>query len=236
MESSSACNRIAATRLLTSCQSIGGNGESSEMDTSIALDRVKSLYAVRLAICELTGASAAIPPACSALYITPNQAPATLRSADVDNSGLENDIVQPAELDSCLKSLESRPQWWTSYSNSRQNAVVMCQAARTEVEKEELLELHRSLARNTVKLNHGLQEALRNAAAESARHEAFVEAADVMRTNLVRELEGNSLKARNAFSGFLYEIETAISSTVTGVMSLIKEIGEGTNALGKVRV
>jgi Tht1-like nuclear fusion protein len=236
MKSSPSCNRIATTRMLASCQSIGGSGDSPPTDASIILDRVKSLYAARLAICELTSAGAAIPPACSALYVSPDQAPIALRSVDVGNLAPESDSIPSTRLDSCLKSLESRPQWWTSYSNSRQNAVVICQAARIEVEKEEMLEIHRLLAKNVAKLNLGLHDVLRNAAAESTRHKAFVEIADMMRTNLVRELEESSSKAQSLFSSFLNEIEKAIAFVVKGVMSLLRDVQVDTEKLGKVRV
>jgi hypothetical protein len=53
-------------------------------------------------------------------------------------TGLGYDDIKGQQLGQCLKSLESRPQWWTSYSNNRQNAVVMCQAARGQIEKGEL--------------------------------------------------------------------------------------------------
>lgn len=46
-----------------------------------------------------------------------------------------SDKVGIRHIRECLQSLESRPQWWTSYSNSRQNAAIMCQAARADIEK-----------------------------------------------------------------------------------------------------
>jgi Tht1-like fusion protein len=228
MKSASSCNRIAATRLLTSCQSIDNNADTAKED-SMTLDQVKSLYAARLAICELTGAGATIPPTCSTLYITPD------RSAKQDNLGSEAlDSSVPTMLHPCLKSLESRPQWWTSYSNSRQNAVVICQAARIELEKEELLNLHRSLTTNTAKLNKALQDTLQSTATQSTKHRAFVEAVDMLGANLFRELEENNSKARTLFSSFIYEIENAIGSTASNIASMIMSAGVDTETLTKV--
>ncbi|OXV07727.1 hypothetical protein Egran_04507 [Elaphomyces granulatus] len=234
MKSASSCNRIAATRLLTSCQSIDNNADTAKED-SMTLDQVKSLYAARLAICELTGAGATIPPTCSTLYITQERLQDPDRSAKQDNLGSEAlDSSVPTMLHSCLKSLESRPQWWTSYSNSRQNAVVICQAARIELEKEELLNLHRSLTTNTAKLNKALQDTLQSTATQSTKHRAFVEAVDVLGVNLFRELEENNSKARTLFSSFIYEIENAIGSTASNIASMIMSAGVDTETLTKV--
>ncbi|KKA21557.1 Nuclear membrane fusion protein Kar5 [Rasamsonia emersonii CBS 393.64] len=231
MKSSPSCNRIAATKLLTSCQTLGDHANAPASDVPMTLDRVKSLYAARLAICELTGAGTAIPAACSPLHVVSEKTRNGGRSANMDI--LEPDPIPSTVLDACLKSLESRPQWWTSYSNSRQNAIVICQAARSEVEKEDMLKLHRSLAEHTAKLNKGLQEALRNAATDSAQHRAFVEATEVMRAELLRELEKSTVRARGIFSGLLNEIETVIGSSVAKVMSAIKDVEADSTALGE---
>src|SRR5437667_11878420 len=45
MNSSPSCNRIAASKLLTSCQSIDGSGNGQDNDPAEMLDQVKSLYA-----------------------------------------------------------------------------------------------------------------------------------------------------------------------------------------------
>ena len=45
----------------------------------------------------------------------------------------------------CLKSLQSTPQYWTSFSNARQNAVVMCQASRDVIERENHLDIFKNL-------------------------------------------------------------------------------------------
>ncbi|KAL2012304.1 hypothetical protein VTN00DRAFT_5022 [Thermoascus crustaceus] len=111
--------------------------------------------------------------------------------------------------------------------------MVMCQAARIEIEKEELLELHRAVAENTLKLNNGLQEAVRNAAAESAQYRAFVHATDLMRSDLLRELEEAGTQARGLFATFLREFETTIGFAVTSVVSILKGVETDTTVLGK---
>lgn len=120
IQSAPSCNRLVASNLLTSCKSIEGPSSDSES----TIDDVKSIYAAQLAVCELRSAGALTPPPCALVSPTAT-----------DKQTKPYHKVDKYHLSQCLQSLESRPQWWTSYSNNRQNAVVMCQAARVEVEK-----------------------------------------------------------------------------------------------------
>ena len=122
LEASPSCSRIATTLLLKSCRSMDG----SKQDAENKFDDVKSIYAAQLAICEIANAGLSIPQSCNAL------APSKFAKA----SNLEA-LKQPTKtsIGQCLQALESRPQWWTSYSNSRQNAIIMCQATRIDIDK-----------------------------------------------------------------------------------------------------
>lgn len=137
MQSSPSCHRLAASTLLTSCQAIEGSNTNAEG----LLDDLKSVYAAQLAVCELTGAGLPVPQHCGSLMwsetFTGKQGLRGFlnsRSGKLDGKAGTHEVDQ-RQLNQCLKSLESRPQWWTSYSNSRQNAVVMCQAARIDIDK-----------------------------------------------------------------------------------------------------
>jgi NAD(P)H-flavin reductase len=112
--------------------------------------------------------------------------------------------------------------------------LIICQAARAEVEKEELLELHRTVAENTLKLKNGLQDAIRNAAAESAQHRAFIQATESMQRDLLREIEEVGVTSRNIFSNLINEIETAISSTIMRVISSMGSLEKDTAILQEV--
>lgn len=235
MRSSPSCNRMAATRLVTSCQSIGSKADRNEADNYMALDHVKSLYAARLAICELNGAGASVPPPCLSVTVTPPQKKGFLGFSTKGKSQTTVVDSMPADtLESCLRSLESRPQWWTSYSNSRQNAVVICQAARIEIEKEELLELHRSTVENTFELNNRLQEVLQNAAAESLRHKDFLREVDAMRARVSYELGETESYIKRKFSNLLHDVESAVGSVVSGMTSALGRVHMETTILEKV--
>lgn len=234
MKSAPSCNRLAATKLVTSCQSISGKAKGFGSDNYVTLERTRSLYAARLAICELDGAGASIPASCSSVAVSSPQ-----KRSFFDFSGKyksQNDIEDIPQhlLELCLKSLESRPQWWTSYSNSRQNALVICQAARIEGEKEELLDLHRHIFDVTLKLNNGLEEALRTAAAGSAEQKVFVHAIDTMRNRLARELEDTEIRFKRFISGLFHDVESGVESVMSSVTSALGKVHTGTAALEKV--
>ena len=132
MQASPSCHRLAASKLLNSCQSIEGSSSTIEH----SLDDIKSTYAAQLAMCEIISAGSAVPQQCKPL--TPEYETSRRRGVSrAVGGGRQTSGPGPSHeyLSQCLQALESRPQWWTSYSNSRQNAVVMCRASRVEIEK-----------------------------------------------------------------------------------------------------
>ena len=144
MEASPSCQKLAIATLLRSCRSIHpGNDQTRKSSTVERLDRVKSIFAARLAICELVDANAIIPQQCDSLHVPGPPGKNSIfkhfttiskyhREHEVSNENEDESIL---DIGSCLGALESRPQWWTSYSNARQNAIAICEATRSEVEK-----------------------------------------------------------------------------------------------------
>ncbi|KAJ5915784.1 hypothetical protein N7454_010925 [Penicillium verhagenii] len=236
MKSSPSCHRIAATKLVTSCQEMGGK-EAKGRDEYEILDQTRSVYAARLAICELEGAGSSTPPQCRPLTVPPVEQRNRLffmgRSKQPEISSSE----YPKEvLELCLKTLESRPQWWISYSNNRQNAMVICQAARMESEKDELLNLHRSIVDSNVKLNEGLQIALQKAATESARNEGFFQAVQALQDKLLVDLERNDSAFQRFFAKLLRDVEAGINSVAVTATSAMKRVQFETTNLEKVDI
>ena len=124
MQGSPSCNRLAASTLLDSCHTVDGSAQNAED----SLEDMRSVYAAQLAICEIVSAGSAVPQICKSLDVSPG-------TNIHQTSGFTS--IRKDQLGLCLQSLESKPQWWTSYSNSKQNAMVMCQAARVDIEKGE---------------------------------------------------------------------------------------------------
>jgi hypothetical protein len=235
MSASPSCNRVAATRLVTSCQDLGGKG-NTDPDTNQVLDVIRSIYAARLAICELEGAGAVVPQPCVSVTV-PIPSPSNSgfrffrRSKSMD---CDETLLPKKDLEQCLKSLESRPQWWTSYSNNRQNAMIICQASRIEAEKEEMLNLHQSLAKNTVKLDEGLQEALRQAAETSAEHQAFLLTVQALQERLSSEMEERGSLLGGLFAKFLNDIEGGFDRVAAAVTSALGKVQMETSLLSQV--
>jgi len=112
LEAAPSCVRDATKELLSSCHDLTANAQA----IISSFDEVKSGYGAKLAVCELQAAGSSIPGSCS-------------------TTSLIGRMMGKGKLAKCLRDLESRPQWWTSYSNNRQNAAVLCQAARAEIER-----------------------------------------------------------------------------------------------------
>lgn len=142
MESAPICNRLAALDLINNCKSLEQSSDTVNPESEVILDEVKSEYAARLAVCELLGAKAHVPRECDIL-VPSVQACGKGRSSSFfsrqKKDSVEEKYCYPgttyAQLERCLRALESRSQSWTSYSNARQNAVVMCHASRDAIDR-----------------------------------------------------------------------------------------------------
>lgn len=129
LQTSPTCNRLAASDLITSCQLV------ESPNSEALLEDLQSTYAAQLAICEISDVGLPIPSNCDtfALKVDRNKKK-TLRKSQ-NNQRKSYKIDDKHQLSQCLQALESRPQHWTSYSNNRQNALIMCHAARIDIEK-----------------------------------------------------------------------------------------------------
>ena len=135
MQISPSCNRLAVSTLLTSCQAVDG----SLSDAEASFDDIRSLYAAQLAVCELEGAGSTVPTQCKSMTPVQQTGNTEYRGpGDTERLRPGSPEFNKHDLSVCLQLLESRPQWWTSYSNSRQNAGIMCRAARSDVDKGKL--------------------------------------------------------------------------------------------------
>lgn len=112
--------------------------------------------------------------------------------------------------------------------------MVICQASRMEVEQEELLNLHRSILKSSIRLDEGLQEAIRKAAMETAQHQAFVQTVQELQEGLARDIKRTQSLLEKTFGRFLHEVETGIDAVVTAFNSALSHVQKGAVSLGKV--
>ncbi|KAJ6049746.1 hypothetical protein N7460_002817 [Penicillium canescens] len=208
LNSSPSCNRIAATRLVVSCQAFSGGKDGTHADSPETMDLVRD---------------GVTPPQKSRFGFVSRH-----KSSDNVSDKMPREV-----LEDCLRAIESRPQWWTSYSNSRQNALVICQASRVETEKEELLDLHRSIAKGSLKLNSGIRDALRDAVAQSEQQQLFMEAVQVLQEKIVMDMEQTDSLFQRTFGNFLREIELGIGCLQNSISSALFSLRTGTEVLEK---
>jgi hypothetical protein len=121
LESSPSCSRQALHGLISECEFLHRSS-----NTETALEEIKEQYAARLAICEVSAAGV-VPPAECQVFISFEE-----RSC---SSPPCFERLHQSQVKSCLGALHKENQLWTSFSNSLQNVVHVCQASRAWVEK-----------------------------------------------------------------------------------------------------
>ncbi|KAL5118901.1 hypothetical protein ACEQ8H_003224 [Pleosporales sp. CAS-2024a] len=153
MQTAPTCTRMAASHLMSECKLLENAPDFARARPEAYLDNVKTEYAAKLAVCELLSAqpnNAAPPPNCDILVPSSKACNrgGTWWYSRPDTSKNEKQCypeIKEYQYVQCLKTLQSSPQYWTSFSNARQNAVVMCQASRDSIERENQLETFKNL-------------------------------------------------------------------------------------------
>jgi hypothetical protein len=152
MQTAPTCTRMAASHLMNECKLLEHAPDFAKARPEAYLDNVKTEYAAKLAVCELLSAqpiNPTPPPNCEILVPSSKACSKGGRWWYTNPEVLEDKQCYPAfkeyQYTQCLKSLQSTPQFWTSFSNARQNAVVMCQASRDAIERENHLETFKNL-------------------------------------------------------------------------------------------
>ncbi|KAJ9608531.1 hypothetical protein H2200_007519 [Cladophialophora chaetospira] len=129
----STCHQAAAGQLLVTCKAVGANMAKEDGKYEL-LERAKSVYAIRVAVCETGEGKADVPSMCNPILSIP------LR---LDH---EIDVISSRTLAPCLGALMEEHFYWTSYSNNRQDANTLCQATTLESTRLEALQSYQKLA------------------------------------------------------------------------------------------
>ncbi|CAO1597068.1 hypothetical protein XANCAGTX0491_000897 [Xanthoria calcicola] len=219
LKSSPSCHRLAAATLIRSCQSIDG----SSSDPEDSLEDEKSVYAAQLALCEIRDAGSGYPEDCEA-FLPLHSAQSSRKVARSFSNADATTNALKGKLSLCLQALESRPQHWTSYSNNRQNAVVMCQAARIDVEKDNLIQLHQSLVNTTSGANSVLMRALAAANKALLKQKQFATGVENFQQQLVRDLEASKAHTQSYLRSMMKSIESALQNTVKPFSDMMKTV------------
>ncbi|KAF1833703.1 hypothetical protein BDW02DRAFT_589488 [Decorospora gaudefroyi] len=143
---------MAASHLMNECKLLEHAPDFAKSRPEVYLDNVKTEYAAKLAVCELLSAQPVNPlppPHCDILVPSSRHCGKGgswwYTRPEVSNDKQCYPEFKDYQYTQCLKSLQSTPQFWTSFSNARQNTVVMCQASRDAIERENHLEIFKNL-------------------------------------------------------------------------------------------
>ncbi len=152
MQTAPTCTRMAASHLMNECKLLEHAPDFAKSRPDAYLDNVKTEYAAKLAVCELLSAQPVnpTPPANCDILVPASKHCGKSGSwwharPEVPDDKQCYPNFKDYQYTQCLKSLQSTPQYWTSFSNARQNAVVMCQASRDVIERENHLEIFKNL-------------------------------------------------------------------------------------------
>ncbi|KAG0130890.1 Tht1-like nuclear fusion protein-domain-containing protein [Tuber indicum] len=205
LSSRSSCHKIASESLLGDCKSIRIDSEEDENS--------RILFGVQLAACEFEVDGLEFPFECRRF------------------EGVRDKRVRSAKK--CLRKLAQKSQWWTSYSNNRANGFSMCSAARREVEREEMINVHRNITKTHKSLFAVIEVSLKDAwrAAKvqteaTAKLKTFIE-------ELVEDYKGAKID--------LAEDSTKMAEIMSGNLERLYERGQAAvnqleSSINKVRI
>jgi hypothetical protein len=136
---------------MNECKLLENAPEFAKIRPEAYLDSVKTEYAAKLAVCELLSTqppNSAVPPMHCDILVPSSKACVKggwwhHTQPDTDRQCYQT--YKEHQYRQCLKTLESSSRYWISFSNARQNAVVMCQASRDAIEREIHLETFKNL-------------------------------------------------------------------------------------------
>ncbi|RMY16910.1 hypothetical protein D0868_00042 [Hortaea werneckii] len=157
LETQPSCVRVATAGLFHSCAHLDGSvlpddDEAPGSPDAFIMEEV-DVYSARLAVCEWSVAKPAlVPSACKdfvpTVITTKKKVFGWSFSGQATSKQLypQYDAITRAQLQSCRSSLADNDRTWTSFSNSKQNAVAMCHAMRGEVERNETIHMYKVFA------------------------------------------------------------------------------------------
>ncbi|KAF2760281.1 hypothetical protein EJ05DRAFT_508835 [Pseudovirgaria hyperparasitica] len=241
LKSSPSCIRLAVSTLVDTCQSLETKGDDiPAKSTELALDEVKSEFAARLAMCELAGARATLPDFCKPLTPSNTACPRSRFSGvfswspqDVSDK-LCYPTVSDAQIKGCLEALESRPQWWTSYSNARQNAVVICQASRDMIEKDNVLRTYKSLTETVSNITATMQRSMQDHATSLETTKEYTEFLISLQNDATRAFTAGNKESQVILTKFLVDIQSSISLETAKMLQAWSETESRIDALNQI--
>lgn len=231
LESEPICHRVAARLLVNNCRGLEElNEHNYQFNSNEAQRHHVDSFTISLTTCELERMALDVPNECSPFTST-----ALFQYA---RDGREKLEVTAGQVNECLRALaqdHSSLQTWISY---RDKALVFCQAARLDLDKDQAVRLNRKLTQIMedfiLEANGHLGNMMRNMAKSADAAESFFK-------NAMSDAKTWGNKVQDSFKSVAEgakEIDTAMktiltsSKDVTQIMkSFMKTIFEGTASI-----
>jgi len=226
MQTAPTCTRLAASHLMNECRLLENAPDFAKSRPEAYLDNVKTEYAAKLAVCELLSAQPSNPnPPLHCDILVPTSKACSKgggwwhAKSDVTSDKQCYPDFKDYQYTQCLKSLQSTPQFWTSFSNARQNAVVMCQASRDAIERENHLETFKNLTQVLGAVTLTMQKTTEDYETLIKQQTRFSEEARESHTRLqdnIRDMQDKAVATVGALDAkFQNFMEVSISELIT---------------------
>lgn len=223
------CARQAWSQLISTCSDLDTFSNTADSHEQV-VDDVRSVFATRLAVCEIAAVSAELLPATCAILIKSDigQSSSTRSKREQQtHHSFTSDSQLHHHHKVCLQDLFQDTRFWTSYSNSVQNARAICEASKKHIDKDEALHFHRSMlevAKRGAVIHtsnfdnmHKLTEELKSLA-------AFVQNAQRLQANAATQTAEEMKEAFRPLFRFILEVGTDVQTN-------IKLLNDFTNAV-----
>ncbi|KAK8157780.1 hypothetical protein BKA80DRAFT_312207 [Phyllosticta citrichinensis] len=226
MESSPACQQLATTTLIDSCQSLDlMAGSDSHSASQNLMDVIKKEYSARLAVCELQGIKDGVPRECSPFVPSVDACRSSQPRGFFDRymkqkKGGPRRLCYPnftqQELKTCANALFNHPQRWTSFSNARSNAIIICQASRAAVENDEYLRKLREATDAQSGAAESLVQIIHEVQAAFSQQKAFTEAAHQFQSEVISQNEAALAQSDHVITSIFAKFESSAHSVLLG--------------------
>ncbi|KXT07359.1 hypothetical protein AC578_521 [Pseudocercospora eumusae] len=195
------CKRRAGKNLVDFCTNY--NGASSRGISDTVIDNAEQLFAIHMVQCGLEDALQEWKSECR-----------PLSTMDLHSPNLGR------QLRVCLDALYQDGQAWTTFENIKNRGLLLCQAMRNDVAKDEQLELFTALFGTLYGLNHTIEQ-------HQASFEGFREHFDELQT-AVRDLNEDVLAEREALAQ-MKESQNSIKKDAAEIateMGIVRQVSE----------
>lgn len=227
LQSAPTCTRMAAGHLMNECKLLEHAPDFAKSRPEAYLDNVKTEYAAKLAVCELIstqGGNPIPPPHCEILVPSSRACSKSTwfhARAEVPNGKQCYPEFSERQYTQCLKGLQSSPQFWTSFSNARQNAMTICQASRDGIERENHLEMFKNLTEVFGAVTSSMEKTAEDYQSVIREHRQHSDETQASHRQLQEDIQAAQKKAVSAITALDDKFHNLMESSMSGLIAAL---------------